>query len=419
METTFMKFHQIGLFFVGLSICSTTYSQDTASVLFIGNSYTYANDLPTMLQNLAASFGDVVTKDSQTPGGATFQTHVNNQATFNKIGLENWDFVVLQGQSQEPSFSDAQVNTQTIPYAKQLADSIYANNFCSEVLMYMTWGRENGDPQWAPISTFDGMNARLRSAYMRIADTVQGSVAPVGVAWKYVRDNYPSINLYVADGSHPSVEGTYLAACTFYSAMFRKSPVGSTFLSTVDPNTATILQSAAELSVMDSLEQWNVRPLSEHTQAEFYPANWENLFTFWNYSTKATNYSWDFGDGNSSTDVSPTHTYANTGIYNVTLIAESPCDSDTISYQVHVTVVSVEELFEERLELAHLESGVYSIKLPVGPSEIELYSAEGRKVAFNLSGEGSVKLDFRQAGEGIYLLKIKTNEGESTVRLLY
>ena len=108
--------------------------------------------------------------------------------------------------------------------AMQLADSVYANNFCTEVMMYMTWGRKNGDPQWAPISTFDGMNDRLRSAYLRMADSVQGSVSPVGSAWKYVRENYPSIELYNADESHPSVAGTYLAACTFYASIFRKHP---------------------------------------------------------------------------------------------------------------------------------------------------------------------------------------------------
>ena len=38
-------------------------------------------------------------------------------------------------------------------------------------MMFMTWGRENGDPQWTPISTFEGMNDRLRSAYLRFADS--------------------------------------------------------------------------------------------------------------------------------------------------------------------------------------------------------------------------------------------------------
>lgn len=416
-----MKLYQIILVVTGLSVCSTASAQDSASVLFIGNSYTYANDLPTMLVNIAASFGDVVTKDSQTPGGATFQVHTNNQATFDKIGLQDWDFVVLQGQSQEPSFADAQVNTQTIPYAKQLADSVYANNFCSEVLMYMTWGRENGDPQWAPISTFDGMNARLRAAYMRIADTVQGSVAPVGVAWKYVRDSYPTIDLYVSDGSHPSVEGTYLAACVFYSSIFRKSSVGSTFISSIDPTTATLLQGAADLAVMDSLEQWNLRPISAHTQAQFLASNpvaaFEFIFT--NTSTKANQFFWDFGDGNSSTLENPVHTYAAMGTYQVTLVAVSPCDSDTTTQYITAPLVGLNEFSIEGLQMKHLEPGVYEMRLPDWCLNVELCSVEGKMIQVDPTDSAQLRLNFKDAGDGIYLLKLSGMSETRTIRLPY
>ena len=58
---------------IGLFIGVTGYSQDTAKVLFIGNSYTYVNDMPTMIANIATSFDDVLIKDSQTPGGMDTQ----------------------------------------------------------------------------------------------------------------------------------------------------------------------------------------------------------------------------------------------------------------------------------------------------------------------------------------------------------
>jgi hypothetical protein len=139
-------------------------AQNSLSVLFIGNSYTASNNLPGMITSVANSFGKDLTWLAQTPGGATLSTHAGNASTYTNINSNTWDYVVLQAQSQEPSFSDNQVNTQTIPYAKQLADSVFANHFCSEVMMFMTWGRKDGDPQWAPISTFEGMNSRLRAA---------------------------------------------------------------------------------------------------------------------------------------------------------------------------------------------------------------------------------------------------------------
>ncbi|MFN5032289.1 MAG: hypothetical protein ACK5FX_08725, partial [Flavobacteriia bacterium] len=179
-----------------LFISGSNYAQDSISVLFIGNSYTYVNDLPTVFKNLTQSLGDISTVDSKTNGGYTFQNHLSDAVTHTKIQSRQWDFVVLQGQSQEPSFPTDQVNAQTLPPAAALADSVYSNWYCSQAVYFMTWGRQNGDPQWDSISTFDGMNVRLRNAYMRIADSANASVSPVGVAWKYVRDNHPTINLY-------------------------------------------------------------------------------------------------------------------------------------------------------------------------------------------------------------------------------
>ncbi|MFM7681350.1 MAG: hypothetical protein ACKO7P_01205, partial [Bacteroidota bacterium] len=119
-------------FILALTSSYFSFSQDSVSVLLIGNSYIYTNDLPTVLVNLTQSKGDLIYMDSKTNGGYTFQAHTNDPITFSKINQSNWDFVVLQGQSQEPSFPTQQVNTSTLPYAIQLADSVYDNNACSQ-----------------------------------------------------------------------------------------------------------------------------------------------------------------------------------------------------------------------------------------------------------------------------------------------
>ncbi|MBQ4475017.1 MAG: T9SS type A sorting domain-containing protein, partial [Bacteroidales bacterium] len=114
--------------------------------------------------------------------------------------------------------------TECYPFAKQLCDSIRANDSCTQILFFMTWGRENGDQSncanYEPLCTYDGMQQRLRESYVQMADDNNAIVVPVGLAWKYVRDHYPEINLYQSDGSHPSVEGTYLAALTFRSFLY-------------------------------------------------------------------------------------------------------------------------------------------------------------------------------------------------------
>ncbi len=394
-------------------VSSLSFGQDSAKVLFIGNSYTYVNDLPQLLTDLAASLGDNVYHDDQTMGGATFQTHANNAATYTKIHANVWDFVVLQAQSQEPSFPDSQVDTETVPYAIQLADSVYANYFCSEALFFMTWGREDGDPQWGPISTYDGMQDRLRSAYMRMADSVQGAVAPVGEVWRHVRTNYPGIQLYSADGSHPSIEGSYLSACAFYAAIFRKSPVGAPFISSVDPTVAGQLQAAAEWVVLDSLTQWNLRPISEHTQADY--SFTENLgeVAFQNESTKAQTYAWDFGDGQTSTDEDPVHMYAANGVYTVTLIAESPCDTDTMSYDVVINSLGIHDATNASLRLKNLGDGIFEI----ASENIECITV------LNALGEIVLKtktttVNLSEFAPGMYVFSVATKEGMATIRVV-
>src|SRR5688572_1965497 len=73
------------------------------SALFIGNSYTYFNNLPQLVQSLASANSDTLYADSNTPGGYTLQNHFANSTTLAKINSYPWDHVILQAQSQEPS----------------------------------------------------------------------------------------------------------------------------------------------------------------------------------------------------------------------------------------------------------------------------------------------------------------------------
>ena len=400
---------------VGCFIGFSGFAQDTAKVLFIGNSYTYVNDMPTMIGNIATSFGDVLIKDSQTPGGMTFNGHASNTLTYTKINSNNWDHVVLQAQSQEPSFPDSQVDTETIPYAMQMADSVYANNYCSKVMMFMTWGRENGDPQWEPISTFNGMNTRLRNAYLRMADSVQGSVSPVGSAWRIVRELDPSIQLYSGDGSHPSVAGTYLAACTFYASIYQKSPVGTMFISSLTPQVAAILQNAANSAVFDSLNTWNIAPMSEFTLADFTFINNDPSIDFSNESDHATSYEWSFGDGETSTDESPTHMYGVSGTYTVELIANSPCDSDTVSYDVEIiSVTGLNSLESNGFILKNNQHGLFSIVSDVELIAGNVLSLDGKNLDVKMKNNS---FDLSNVASGLYVIQVQTIEGYTSFKV--
>lgn len=363
-----------------------------------------------MLESLTLSLGDELTIDSKTNGGYTFNNHLNDPATFTKLHSKPWDYVILQGQSQEPSFPDAQVNTNTLPQAVRLADSVYANKFCSQAMYFMTLGRENGDPQWEPINTFDKMNARLRDAYMRITDSAQASVAPVGVAWKYVRDNHPTIQLYSGDGSHPSVAGSYLSACTFYASLFRKSPVGASYTAGLDAATAQILQTAAGLSVLDSLENWHLRSNEEIAIAGFSLVQSGSTFNFTDASWRATDLLWDFGDGNSSAALNPVHTYANPGTYTVSLIASNECGEDTLEVNVQIQTNSLNE--NEAILFKQISPSIYQLDVSAIVAA-SVYNSGGQLLKMldsnDLFEKEQLIIDLSNFSTGIYFLDVQTH----------
>lgn len=243
-------------------LAAPSFAGDTARVLFIGNSYTYVNDLPQLLTYVAASAGDVVITDVNAIGGATFQMHTTNPTTLAKIAQGNWDYVVLQEQSQIPSFPDAQIELDMYPYAKKLDSLVRAASPCAETIFYMTWGRKNGDASncanFPPVCTYSGMDSLLRLRYQIMADTNDAIVSPVGAVWRNLRNNALAIELYDADESHPSLAGSYAAACTFYTTIFRKDPTNITDNVGVPAPNGVFIRAAVKEVVFDSLAYWKI-----------------------------------------------------------------------------------------------------------------------------------------------------------------
>ena len=245
------------------ALCNASISaQELKRALFLGNSYTAYNNLPQLTADVALSAGDTLEVASSTPGGYTFEGHLGNAASMDLVTQGNWDFVILQQQSQMPAFPISQVEVETFPFATQLNDSILANNPCAETVFYMTWGRENGDQQncanWPPVCTYEGMDDLLRERYMMMAEMNEGIVSPVSVVWRYLRANHPDIDLFSSDGSHPSPTGSYVAAVCFYSALFRKSPLNALFDYTIDNGHESIIRQTVHDLVYNNLSEWYI-----------------------------------------------------------------------------------------------------------------------------------------------------------------
>ncbi|MBQ0787349.1 MAG: T9SS type A sorting domain-containing protein [Oceanihabitans sp.] len=341
-------------------ICTVTFfsffasqSQTTKKVLFIGNSYTAVNNLPLLINTMAMNRGDLLIYDSNTPGGHRLMNHASNTTTLNKMNANNWDYVVLQGQSQEASWSQSQMEIELYPFATSLSNAIRENYECSQPMFYMTWGRENGDASncgnapW--VCTYEGMDDAITATYTFMADTNDTEIAPAGAVWRYLRTNYPSIDLYSNDGSHPSSAGSYAAACAFYTMIYKKDPTWITWNSNLSDSDANTIKMAAKIIVFDEISTWDftINP----AMADYSEVINAGEISFTNTSADFDSLLWDFGDGNSSTEINPMHTYLAIGDYNVSLTVTKCGKSDTKTKTLNITHLGIEDFNLGRINI--------------------------------------------------------------------
>jgi PKD repeat protein len=407
-----MKFKIVVSFlFLGLLSLAQT---STKKVLFLGNSYTSVNNLPQMIKDVALSVNDTVVFDVNAPGGYTFQGHSTNTVSLNKIMAGIWDYVVLQEQSQMPSFPDQQVATDVFPYARALDSVITQYNICSETIFYMTWGRKNGDASncsfWPPVCTYNGMDSLLNLRYQMMAEQNTAIVSPVGEVWNYVRTNHPEIELYSSDESHPSVAGTYLAACTFYSTIFRKDPTLINFFSTLSTVDAIKIQNAVKLKVYDSLMNWNIGLYDLNADFSYSPVS-SNEFSFINNSTASYALLWDFGDGNTSIDTNPIHQYSQPGVYEVVLTIDYCGKTDSISKTINVDALNISENQQDSWKVYpnpvnHILQVDY---LEMDASNFLIYNGLGEIVLNGNLTFGTNKISTDQLNQGVYYIELNNS----------
>jgi hypothetical protein len=220
---------------------------DSVKILFVGNSYVYYNNLPTLFALLAESGGKKVTVGSSAIGSYRLIDHAGNSTTLSLIA-QQWNMVVLQEQSVLPVIQFLR-DAMMYPAARFL-DSLIRERGAS-TLFYMTWGRKYGGTfslsgyRTINFQDYHHMQDSLTSAYREVAGKLQARVIPVGIAWKNAILEDPSADLWISDYSHPTLKGSYLAACTFYAAVFNASPVGLTYTVGLSAADAAFLQKHA------------------------------------------------------------------------------------------------------------------------------------------------------------------------------
>lgn len=198
------------------------------SVMFIGNSYTYYNDMPKeIFTQIAAAAG--------------YETHIA------QFTLPNWeliraadpedeqlgamidrelrdtkyDFVVLQEQSTNPAVNRGDFYEGV----RRLSERIKKNG--ATAVLYSTWGRKDGNEFLEESGlTGESMTLLIAAAYEAIAAELEMEVAHVGYAFRevYLKD-VDGLDIYHEDLTHPSVSGSYLAAMTIFAKLTGMDPI--------------------------------------------------------------------------------------------------------------------------------------------------------------------------------------------------
>ena len=261
-----MNRHLNWMILLGLLLFSLTgnaQSNKVMKVLWVGNSFTFYNDMPTMVRDIAATQNVKLSITKFLKGGERFAGHLTNEKLIEALQNGGWDYVILQGFSSTPAYSTRSVIEDVYPYAHTLDSLAKAHSPMVKVIYYMTWGHKNGNVRQTtyPLDdNFDLMQERLKISYLEMAHENDSWCAPVGMAWQELRHKHPEFELYQKDNFHPSVMGSYLAANVIFSTIYQK--YYKTYYTAKLPSwQANVIQRLAQETVLNNLRLLNIYKL--------------------------------------------------------------------------------------------------------------------------------------------------------------
>lgn len=203
------------------------------SVLFIGNSYTYYNDMPGMLVEMAAADRGApfrLAVQSATKGRLQLEQLAEDPAVIAALRSRRWDTVVIQ----ERSAWATAANLVEISHRAARAWKAALQEHAGAVALFQTWAyKPDGETLRDPAMSFVGDSGSMRWAITgetpALAGLLGADAVPVGEAWARAGRELPGLELYDPDGSHPSAAGSYLTALVFYRFLTGRQPSAVTW----------------------------------------------------------------------------------------------------------------------------------------------------------------------------------------------
>lgn len=214
-------------------------------ILFVGNSHTFANDMPDIFMAVAGAMGNETDVYSLTEGYYTLTDYANTE---DELGAEldaalssmHWDFVILQENT-----NDAFLNSEKtmLPAAQALDKKI--RNAGGQTALLMTWTPKDGLDNGNISLSRQEVQSVISKNYIEAADKLDSLLIPAGTAFMVCNEKYPEIELWDEDKMHPSLKGSYLTALVTYAVLYRQSPVGCPENMGIEEDVAKKLQEIA------------------------------------------------------------------------------------------------------------------------------------------------------------------------------
>jgi hypothetical protein len=256
--------------------------KDEINVLFIGNSLTYYNDMPEILQHMFKSQKLNYEVSQVSYSGITLTQHLNRKITattgkgaqlsplgisdtsetIKLLQLKKWDFVVLQEGTVRLLIPEVKT-LLVIPAVKDFKEKL--KNTQTEIILFKTWPSTDTFPKQhcypkgiidktiekdmccSPIiNSLEEEVKLINSAYDTVAMTSNIPTVPITDCYMEIIKNYPQINLYGDKYSHPSKLGAYLNACMFYKFFTKQKATTIKYIGDIDEKTAKIIQTVVD-----------------------------------------------------------------------------------------------------------------------------------------------------------------------------
>jgi len=400
-----------------------------------------------MVRNLSSSMGKNLKYETQTMGGARFMTHWNSIATsglLEKIQSGNFDYIVLQGQSQEVALDSGEFYSDVYYYVQKLDSIIKLYSPQTKVVFYMTWGYRYGDagfcPYYPQFCTYFSMSEKLYQNYSLMAHDFGSLIAPVGAAWRASIIKDSTLVLHSGDNSHPEIEGTYLASCVFYSTFFHDSVNSQDVPSGMNATDCAFLQNISNTIIFDSLAYWlqnenacdNPRNLSQQITY----STTDSSSAICNLSWSGTSQRYDLRYKTISEEnwqrvvVNQNSQQLNLSSGNWQWRVKSLCDSLSQSFWVDTSFAFTASL-DEISQIAPLFNVYYSEKEGKINIEIENIFEDLEIEAIDLRGQALIRLntkpksgkyrteiDINNLKKGLYIVKIKSNSTTNSFKII-